>query len=426
VTRLWLVLVLALFGLAGACGQERHTMAPGATFDDKAKLVVELERSPTGGAAFDFCPTANELHLRNAAWLAFLSANEYSHLFYLSTLLRELGFAAPGGGLDWPTCATDLRVMRGFEDESRAPLVAAERAKALRTFLEPYAAGWGACARAWFATYDGSTFPAPSFEKYLIQTAHPGEHVEFFSGGKITDHGRVFASGSTQVTFARHGTLPLVIIAFRGTEPTKWSDIVTDLKVWKTSLAPDWGEVHSGFRAAFDSVAPLLRAKLDELSGQSASESKKVGIWVTGHSLGGALATLMAAEILRRAEAGAPLELRGVYTYGSPRVGDKAFRARLAAAAAKHGTHIVRFRNGNDIVTAMPRVLEFEHVGRVAHLHEDRLDVGDQDPPYAGLGSLADHDIIGWARPRKSVSGYYRRILARGGDQPGRCEPTAP
>ena len=69
---------------------------------------------------------------------------------------------------------------------------------------------------------------------------------------------------------------------------------------------------------------------------------EKLAIWVTGHSLGGALATLMAAEILRRIDAGAPLELRGVYTFGSPRVGDRAFRARLAATAAKHGTQLVR------------------------------------------------------------------------------------
>jgi hypothetical protein len=398
-------------------------MTADEAFKDKGTLIVDLDRSPTGGAAFDFCPKPkDELHLRNAAWLAYLSANEYSHYFYLSTLLRQLGFAAPDGkGIDWPTCAKDIRVMRGFEDKNHAALVAAERAKSLKTYLEPHVAGWGACAKQWFASYDGRAFPAPSFEKYLLQTVHAGEHVEFFSGGEIKDHGRVFAEGSTQVTVAKHGTLPLALIVFRGTEPTKWSDVVTDLKAWKVPLADGWGNVHAGFRAAFESVGAQLRAKLDEWKGQ------KVQIWVTGHSLGAGLATLMAAEILRRNEAGEQFELRGLYTFGSPRVGDKAFRTQLVSMAAKHGTQIVRFRNGNDIVTAIPRVVEFEHVGRVAHLSEDKLDLGDADPPYGGLGSLADHDIAGWVRPKKVVPGYYRRILARAKGWTGaRCELCSP
>jgi hypothetical protein len=389
-------------------------MTADEAFKDTGTLIVELDRSPTGGASFDFCPKPkDELHLRNAAWLAFLSANEYSHYFYLSTLLRQLGFA---GNIDWPTCAKDIRVMRGFEDKNHPALVAAERAKSLKTYLEPHVATWGACAKQWFATYDGATFPAPSFEKYLLQTPHAGENVEFFSGGEIKDHGRVFAEGSTQVTVAKHGTLPLAVIVFRGTEPTKWSDVVTDLKAWKVPLADGWGNVHAGFRAAFESVGTQLRAKLDEWKGQ------KLQIWVTGHSLGAGLATLMAAEILRRNEAGEQFDLRGLYTFGSPRVGDKAFRTQLLAMAAKHGTQIVRFRNGNDIVTAIPRVVEFEHVGRVAHLSEAKLDLGDADPAYGGLGSLADHDIAGWVRPKKVVPGYYRRIHAHGGDKPGTSE----
>jgi hypothetical protein len=413
--------------LAIGCGSPRHTMTADESFRDKAQLVIELAQSPTGGATFDFCPApvptppAEAMpHLGNAAWLAFLSANEYSHLFYLSSLLRELGFANPAGGIDWPTCATDLRVMRRFEDTHRDALVAASHAKSLRTFLEPHAARWGACAKAWFTSrYDGTQFPAASFEKHLIHTPHAGEYVEFFSGGEIVHEGRVFAGGSTQVAVARHRTLPLVIIAFRGTEPTKWSDIVTDLKVWKTPLAPGWGEVHAGFHKAFDSVGVLLRAKLDEYRDQ------KLSIWITGHSLGGALAQLMAAEILRRNEAGDQLDLRGVYTFGSPRVGDGAFRAQLAATAVKHGTQMVRFRNGNDVVTALPRVTHFEHAGRVAHLHEDKLDVSEHEPPYSGLGSVADHDIAGWIRPKKAVSGYYRRILARAIAKPSTCPPAS-
>lgn len=405
-----------------ACGAPRRTMTVDQEFADKAQLVVDLGRSPTGGATFDFCPRPPPFAVswHNAAWLAFLSANEYAHLFYFSTLLRELGFEGEGG-LAWPTCAKDLRVVRGFEDEYRNTLVAASHAKSLKTFLAPHAAKWGECAKGWFEQhYDGVAFPAPAFEKYLIQTPHPGEHVEFFSGGEITDGGRAFAGGTTQVTFMRHATLPLAIIAFRGTEPNRWNDVVTDLKAWKTPLAEDWGSVHSGFKAAFDSIAPVMRAKVDEYG------RAKLAIWITGHSLGGGLATLMAADLLRRKEAGEDFDVRGVYTFGSPRVGNRAFRDKLMAEAAKAQTQLVRFRNGDDVVTAIPRVTEFEHVGQVVHLREDKFELPATDPPYRGLGSLADHDIAGWVRPKKAVSGYYRRVLGVAKDRRRPCEPTAP
>lgn len=401
---------LAVLSMLVACGAPRQTMTTDQAFADKAKLIVELDRSPTGGASFDFCPRPAPLavHWNNAAWLAFLSANAYTHMFYLSPVLAELGFTADNE-LAWPGCAKDLRVMRGFEDSHRGAVVAASHAKSLKRFLTPHVAKWGECAKTWFDKhYDGETFPAPAFEKWLIQTPHDGQHLEFFSGGKIADGGRVFTDGSTQVTFMRHKTLPLAIIAFRGTEPNRWNDIATDLKAWKTPLADGWGEVHAGFKQAFDSIAPVMRAKLEEY------KKDKVAIWVTGHSLGGGLATLMGAELLRRTDAGEDFDLRGVYTFGSPRVGNRAFRTKLMASAAKHEAQLVRFRNGDDIVTAVPRVGEFEHVGDLAHLSGENgvFKISLEDAPYAGLGSLADHDIAGWALPKKAVSGYYRRVLA--------------
>lgn len=411
--------LLAVVLIVG-CGGQRIAMTEGDAFKDKATLVVELDRSPTGGAHFDFCPSPDlaEPHLGNAAWLAYLAANEYSHFYYLSTLVGQLGFTSQ---LPWPTCAADMRLMRGFEARYHDALVAASHAKSMKQFLAPHATKWGACAKPWFEQhYDGAQFPAAAFEKWLIQTPHPGETVEFFSGGKFELDGRAFSEGSTQVAFLRHSKLPLVIISFRGTEPTKWADVVTDLKAWKTPLAEGWGSVHSGFKSAFDSIGEVMRTKLAEYKDQN------VEIWVTGHSLGGGLATLMAAEILRREEAGEGYKLRGVYTFGSPRVGNRAFRDKLVATAAKHGTQLVRFRNGDDVVTAVPRVAEFEHVGRVAHLREDKLDVGDADPPYNGLGSFADHDIAGFVRPKKAVSGYYRRVLAASKLKPSTCVASTP
>ena len=210
--------------------------------------------------------------------------------------------------------------------------------------------------------------------------------------------------------FARHKTLPVLVISFRGTE-TKWQDIATDGKAWRTKLSGEgwskWGSVHSGFHSAFESVSELLHTKLREYEGTD------LKIWITGHSLGGALATLMAADILRLNSLGSKLDLRGVYTFGSPRVGNNAFYDRFTEEATNAQTRVVRFRNGNDAVTHIPGLLEYKHVGTLAHLGEGTLEFPETEPSYSGTGGIgqaADHSMIGWDADNMPISGYYRRV----------------
>jgi len=215
-----------------------------------------------------------------------------------------------------------------------------------------------------------------------------------------------------------------IIVAFRGTQPNRPMDWFVDFRATSDPWDHNVGKVHAGFYSALRKVWGVPLANGEVLPKRLVNRGSKP-IWVTGHSLGGGLATLMAAEILRREDAGENFDLRGVYTYGSPRVGNKAFRAKLMESAAKHGAQLVRFRNGDDVVTAVPRMTEFEHVGKVAHLREDKLEVGDADPPYGGMGSFADHDIAGFVKPKKAVSGYYRRVLAASKLKPSKCATAA-
>jgi hypothetical protein len=131
------------------------------------------------------------------------------------------------------------------------------------------------------------------------------------------------------------------VIAFRGTEPDDPRDEIDDLKFPPKSW-PGGGKVHSGFAGAFERVmGPTLTAIGGAGSGRK--------VFVTGHSLGAALATLAASL--------AP-QLRLV-TFGSPRVGDTAFTSLVAP-----GRHI-RFVDCLDVVTRLPpdRALNFVHAG---------------------------------------------------------------
>lgn len=170
-----------------------------------------------------------------------------------------------------------------------------------------------------------------------------------------------FLEGSRRISDTQAyiiGNHSAIIVAFRGTEKK--------LKDWKTDLGftkseGPFGYVHEGFNGAFNSVVIELTKGLFDCFDQGQS------LWITGHSLGGALATLAAASLVEKYPA-IGIEVSGVYTFGSPRVGDGTFRE---AFNSKLGDRTFRVVNGNDLVPRVPpRVAGYKHVGSVALINE--------------------------------------------------------
>lgn len=130
-----------------------------------------------------------------------------------------------------------------------------------------------------------------------------------------------------------------IIIAFRGTSSTtNWlSDINAVQKKFKY-LKEDC-LTHRGFTDIYSSARDEITAVLGRLSPDKT-------LYITGHSLGAALATLCAADIASNTAYNAPR----LYTYGSPRVGDPAF----ANAFGKYVRSSLRFANLFDVVTYAP------------------------------------------------------------------------
>ena len=115
-----------------------------------------------------------------------------------------------------------------------------------------------------------------------------------------------FDHEGTQAFACRKSNASDIFIAFRGTEPNQMRDLLADAKAWRKP-ARERGLVHFGFAQALDKVYDNIVRWIDEqnLDGER-------NITCTGHSLGAALATIMASR----------LDANELYTFGSPRVGD--------------------------------------------------------------------------------------------------------
>jgi len=200
-----------------------------------------------------------------------------------------------------------------------------------------------------------------------------------------------------------------VVIAFRGTSDIL--DVLTDVNFVQTPLeqgfngqkSDDERKVHSGFFAAASAVSRRVK---ELLVSATAGTPGDWTLLITGHSLGGALAQLMATELVgsvdvsrgfkakddgslfgmaKRAFTATQQSFPGMelpkwesvslYTYGAPRVGNSQFAAYFETLFAEREAY--RIVNDRDIVARLPRsgtvagaVLDYEHVGKTVLVAE--------------------------------------------------------
>lgn len=143
-------------------------------------------------------------------------------------------------------------------------------------------------------------------------------------------------------------------MAFRGTTRSSLTEWVGNLEFLRTPHPyPGYPEssVHTGFLHAYQIHKDELIPAISKL----ARIYPDYSIWITGHSLGAALATLLALDLVYISQL-SPVFL---ITFGSPRVGNSVF------AQAFNNSAIRNFRvvGGSDIVPHLPpSLIGFQHV----------------------------------------------------------------
>lgn len=166
------------------------------------------------------------------------------------------------------------------------------------------------------------------------------------------------------VIFVDHDKKTINIV-FKGSDDL--NDILQDLKTIKRcAFKDDDSSIHAGFIDILTTEAvheDVLRTTISILK-----DLPEYELFITGHSLGGALATVFGYYISKKIE-----KTINIITFGSPRVGDFKFYENFNKI---QNISLLRVVNDNDIIVSLPKI-NYYHVGKVLELNECSIDVYD-------------------------------------------------
>lgn len=167
---------------------------------------------------------------------------------------------------------------------------------------------------------------------------------------------RLIASANTQTYVGESGSA--VVVAFRGSENPATID---GLKDWLLTNASNFlvlpegrigtdfaaagvgARFHKGFMGALAEIWDPLSAAVD-----AAQKRRERPLWVTGHSLGGALALLAAWRFQQQFQA-----VHAVHTFGAPMVGNQ---KAAEAFQREFPGRIFRYVDDLDLVPVLPAI----------------------------------------------------------------------
>jgi hypothetical protein len=193
------------------------------------------------------------------------------------------------------------------------------------------------------------------------------------SGLKLLDSDFKSVSGtsknSAQAILVEHERF--LCMAFRGTD--EWEDWLDNIDGRQSnSEQAMFGDFHRGFHRSCNDVWEFLDNGYKALRDKDREEGTHRPLFLTGHSLGGAMATVAAAKLVLEDRA-----FSSVYTYGQPRV---VKRETAQFMSNECGAKYFRFQNNEDLVTRVPaRLMGYSHVGSCLYIDVDgaiHTDVG--------------------------------------------------
>ncbi len=137
------------------------------------------------------------------------------------------------------------------------------------------------------------------------------------------------------------------VLAFRGTEENL-DNIRTDINI-RFYRDSSGAKIATGFRQAYALVENQVTDAISEIGSD-------LPLYITGHSLGGALAAIASARV-RPSD-----RVAACYTFGCPRVGDTEFAEQLWKVP------VYRLVHASDIVPRLPFAFGYRHAGDLRYI----------------------------------------------------------
>lgn len=188
------------------------------------------------------------------------------------------------------------------------------------------------------------------------------------------------------------------VLAFRGSDPVTLPNWITDLVVQLVECNEYEGRVHHGFSSVLHRTWARIETLLEHVRDRP--------LFLTGHSLGGALAVLSACRLARTGRPPA-----AIYTFGSPRVGDPAF-------CAGYTLPTYRVVNRLDLVPEMPLASADKLLPPKPRFTNERIlgglrKMADRVPRYGHVNTFVYIDRDGVIVEDADIEPWHAHAVAR-------------
>ena len=177
-----------------------------------------------------------------------------------------------------------------------------------------------------------------------------------------------YKKGNMQAAIVEHQKY--IVMVFRGTDELKdWRDNtkIDSIKVEDMFEEGSHMQFHEGFYEATKEIWDDANMYTDY---KTQFESDEKPLFLTGHSLGGAMATIVAAHLIKNKR-----PFFGVYTFGQPCVVGK---SSIDQFNEKCRSRFYRFSNDNDIIPRLD-IPNYDHVGMSVYISQNQEIVQDEN-----------------------------------------------
>ncbi|ORX91098.1 alpha/beta-hydrolase [Basidiobolus meristosporus CBS 931.73] len=341
--------------------------------------------------------------------------------------------------------AASLSFSKVTRKESRSFSTLGGSAEIQANVFDPHVAMGSLLLSALVYERDESSWPKDPNQRELTILKYAREwNLKFVKASEM----KVKGGGPYCGVFVGRRPGPFIVVAFKGTSPFDSAEWLSDATITRTEASSYvYGEVHSGF---FNKLFPqqncvgkvkrsnpyveiLHCIQREALEFQTEGEPiRPIPLWITGHSLGGALASLFYARLIKSigdlGYATTGLVLQDGYTYGCPALGDGRFASEFASFSnlpySNHST-LWRVVNDADIVTRIPpgnddldtlrffsssTLMNYAHIGQSLRLFTDGSNPDIQPTRYSSILYVANLDLGDgvplWLRCYHFVKGF--------------------